>query len=76
MTPLHVAVSRGNLGVTELLCNCGASVNAADADGQTPLHTAVVCGHLSLAHELVVRRADVNARMQVALLPGLNDSTH
>ena len=45
MTPLHFAADRGVMDITDLLLQSGASVNAADADGQTPLMLAVLCEH-------------------------------
>lgn len=40
ITPLHLAVSLGNLKITELLLKHGANVNAANSQGDTVLHYA------------------------------------
>ncbi|KAK4273872.1 hypothetical protein QN277_017183 [Acacia crassicarpa] len=57
-TPLHWAVDRGHLEVTELLVSRNADVNAKDDDGQTPLHYAVVCEREAIAEYLVKHNAD------------------
>lgn len=57
-TPLHWAVDRGHLEVTELLVCRNADVNAKDNDGQTPLHYAVVCEREAIAECLVKHNAD------------------
>lgn len=40
ITPLHLAVSLGNLKITELLLKHGANVNATNSQGDTVLHYA------------------------------------
>ena len=40
LTPLHVAVSRGQAAVAGFLVSAGANVGAADAEGRIPLHLA------------------------------------
>ncbi|CAI8598529.1 unnamed protein product [Vicia faba] len=61
-TPLHWAVDRGHLDVTELLLGRNADVNAKDNDGQTPLHYAVTCEREAIAEYLVKHSADINSK--------------
>ncbi|KAJ7959371.1 Acyl-CoA-binding domain protein [Quillaja saponaria] len=61
-TPLHWAVDRGHLNVTELLVGRNADVNAKDNDGQTPLHYAVVCERETIAEYLVKHNADTDLK--------------
>ncbi|KAF7830740.1 acyl-CoA-binding domain-containing protein 1 [Senna tora] len=76
-TPLHWAVDRGHLNVTELLVSKNANVNAKlnktvffsphhdcteDDDGQTPLHYAAVCEREAIAEYLVKHSADCNLK--------------
>ncbi|KAG2701414.1 hypothetical protein I3843_06G039900 [Carya illinoinensis] len=56
-TPLHWAVDRGHLNITELLIKSNADVNAKDDDGQTPLHYAVTCEREGLVKFLVEQNA-------------------
>jgi ankyrin repeat protein len=44
-TPLHSAVSNGNVAIVELLLAHGADPNAANDDGKTPLDLAREQGH-------------------------------
>ncbi|KAK8577542.1 hypothetical protein V6N13_027812 [Hibiscus sabdariffa] len=57
-TPLHWAVDRGHLKITEALVSRDADVNAKDNEGQTPLHYAVVCERKDIAEFLVKQNAD------------------
>lgn len=61
-TPLHWAVDRGHLNVTELLVGKNADVNAKDNDGQTPLHYAVTCEREAIAEYLVKHNADIYSK--------------
>ncbi|CAL0327494.1 unnamed protein product [Lupinus luteus] len=61
-TPLHWAVDRGHLHVTELLVGRDADVNAKDNDGQTPLHYAVTCEREAIAEYLVKHNADTHSK--------------
>ncbi|KAK6926038.1 Acyl-CoA-binding protein, ACBP [Dillenia turbinata] len=61
-TPLHWAVDRGHLNVTELLVSRNADVNAKDNEGQTPLHYAAVCERKDIAEFLVKQKADVDIK--------------
>ncbi|XP_004502682.1 acyl-CoA-binding domain-containing protein 1 isoform X1 [Cicer arietinum] len=60
-TPLHWAVDRGHLNVTELLIGRSADVNAKDNDGQTPLHYAVTCEREGIAEYLVKHNANIHS---------------
>lgn len=57
-TPLHWAVDRGHLNITELLVSRNADVNAKDNEGQTPLHYAAMCEREDIAEYLVKHKAD------------------
>lgn len=61
-TPLHWAVDRGHLKVTELLTGMNADVNAKDNDGQTPLHYAAVCEREAIAEYLVNQNAEIDIK--------------
>ncbi|KAJ4726693.1 Acyl-CoA-binding domain protein [Melia azedarach] len=61
-TPLHWAVDRGHLNITELLVSKNADVNAQDNEGQTPLHYAVVCDREVLGEFLVKKNADIGIK--------------
>ncbi|XP_027331281.1 acyl-CoA-binding domain-containing protein 1 isoform X2 [Abrus precatorius] len=61
-TPLHWAVDRGHLNVTELLVGKNADVNAKDNDGQTPLHYAATCEREAIAEYLVKHNADIHSK--------------
>ncbi|KAL1532058.1 Acyl-CoA-binding domain-containing protein 1 [Salvia divinorum] len=61
-TPLHWAVDRGHLNITELLLNKNADVNAKDGEGQTPLHYAAVCERTAIAELLVKHGADIEVK--------------
>ena len=61
-TPLHEAASRGHVGVTRLLLECGAGVTAQDKRMWTPLYRASAEGHVDLVRILFKRGGDVRAR--------------
>ncbi|CAA2940315.1 acyl- -binding domain-containing 1-like [Olea europaea subsp. europaea] len=61
-TPLHWAVDRGHMNITELLLKKNADVNAKDDEGQTPLHYAVVCERAAIAELLVKNNADTKIK--------------
>ncbi|XWS48596.1 hypothetical protein CRYUN_Cryun13aG0090100 [Craigia yunnanensis] len=61
-TPLHWAVDRGHLKITEALVSRNADVNAKDNEGQTPLHYAVVCERKDIADFLVKQNADKDTK--------------
>ncbi|KAB2596834.1 acyl-CoA-binding domain-containing protein 1-like [Pyrus ussuriensis x Pyrus communis] len=61
-TPLHWAVDRGHLNMTELLVSKNANVNEKDNEGQTALHYAVMCDREGIAEFLVKQNADTSAK--------------
>jgi ankyrin repeat protein len=80
-TPLHLAM-HGNLELTKLLLDAGASVHERlfeedpsilrrppTSAGNTPLHWAAETGRLDLAKLLLEYKADVNAKNQASQTP-------
>lgn len=61
-TPLHWAVDRGHLNVTELLVSRNADVDAKDNEGQTSLHYAAMCEREAIAEYLVKQDADIGIK--------------
>ncbi|XP_072180508.1 uncharacterized protein [Diadema setosum] len=61
MTPLHIAIQKGDLELFTCLVDNGADADAAAVDGDTPLHTAARAGNLQVVTSLVNKAADVNA---------------
>jgi len=59
-TPLHYAVFRGAMDVSELLIASDANVNARNKRGDTPLHTAATRGQKAMVELLLTNKADVN----------------
>lgn len=51
-TPIHLAASRGDRAVCELLLACGAVRNVVTADGKSPGDIALERGHVDLAEWL------------------------
>lgn len=46
--PIHIACSRGLLGIVHLLCSLGCSLEVATAKGLYPLHLAAKHGHIAV----------------------------
>lgn len=65
-TPLHLAVSVGDLAMATALLERGADPNARGPEGETPLHYAAQVGDEALARLLLERGAD----------PRLRDAAH
>lgn len=61
-TPLHWAVDRGHLNITELLVSKNADINAKDNEGQSALHYAAVCDREAIAEFLVKQNADTDLK--------------
>eukprot|EP00752_Nemacystus_decipiens_P017228 g15433.t1 len=62
VTPLHVAVERGDAGILSALLLAKADKDARDVDGETPLIRAVKMGHLAIVKTLLEAGADCNIR--------------
>jgi len=60
MTPLHYAVDRGNIEMTQLLLDNGADVNCVDADGNIALYNAIICEHEDIIPLLMEAKSDVH----------------
>ena len=60
-TPLHMALSHGQIHAVKVLLENGANPNAATKNGQTPLYYAASYSLLSSAKALLSAGADVNA---------------
>jgi ankyrin repeat protein len=61
-TPLHLAVSHGNLGLSQMLLEHEADVRMYDNSGDTPLHLAASVCHLEISRILLEYNAEVNSR--------------
>lgn len=57
-TALHEASSRGNIGITKLLLQCGANISEAAISGFRPLHEAVQNNYIEIARLLLSYGAD------------------
>jgi len=72
-TPLHWAVRRaavaGSVEAVGLLLNAGASVDAADASGETPLHKAAANGDAEVCERLLEAGAALEARSRAGETP-------
>ncbi|XP_010555882.1 PREDICTED: ADP-ribosylation factor GTPase-activating protein AGD3-like isoform X2 [Tarenaya hassleriana] len=55
---LHCACGKADIGMVELLLQCGANVNAMDSNGQTPLQCCILRGKAAIARLLLARGAD------------------
>lgn len=62
-TPLHEAVTEGNVDVVSTLIDHGADINVRSHSGWTPLHWAVWGRRKSVVRLLLSKGADVNARV-------------
>ncbi|XP_065576408.1 ankyrin-1-like [Artemia franciscana] len=61
-TPLHLAVTSGDLEVIKMVLGKGADVNARNINGERPIHLAARRGHTQTVECLLRSGADVNAR--------------
>ena len=48
LSPLHIAVRKGNFGHVQKLVSLGADCSLPDAEGNTPLHLASESGNLEI----------------------------
>ncbi|KAL0547413.1 hypothetical protein IC582_017347 [Cucumis melo] len=60
-TLLHLACETGDIGMLELLLQCGANVNAIDSRRRSALHHSITKGRTALAKLLLSRGADPRA---------------
>lgn len=61
-TVLHWTIGEGAIGLTQLLLDHGADVNAVNAEGNTPLHWAIGEEQQPIAELLLDRGANVDAK--------------
>lgn len=66
---LHPAALFGFEDQVNRLIECGANVNATDAEGRTPLHVASCSGNESIVRLLLDKGADINSRDQMERSP-------
>lgn len=55
---LHYAANKGYIKTIQILCRCGAQVNAQDCNGNTPLHDAVFMQNCLIVDCLLENNAD------------------
>jgi len=60
-TPLHVAVSAGNLPAIQQLVQAGSDLNARNDFGSTPLHVAILTSNPTAVEKLLDLGADMYA---------------
>ena len=61
-TPLHGAVWRGRMDISELLLGLCEDVDVRCSNGRTPLHLAVYNRHFEIAQMLIGRNANIYAQ--------------
>ena len=60
---IHEAVKLGDIEVLQKYMDTGGDVNIKNREsGLTPLHTAALYGHYTIAHLLIIKGADINAK--------------
>ncbi len=62
MTALHVAASKGNKEICELLLTRGADIEAKEDTGRTALHTAAFRGYMEIVTLLLEKGTKINAQ--------------
>ncbi|KAM6994767.1 B-cell lymphoma 3 protein homolog [Tautogolabrus adspersus] len=63
LSPLHLAVLRGNKDLARMLLDGGADINAMDVkSGQSPVMHAVESSNADMVHFLIERGCDVNSQ--------------
>jgi ankyrin repeat protein len=62
ITPLHIAVSKGDQNIVEALLEKGANVEAKDKDGYNPLHIAVTKQNQKIVEALLEKGANVEVK--------------
>jgi len=68
-TPLHVAITWGDLEAVKLLVENGADINVAGERGATPLHHAISMAEFQIARYLVDLGANQSALNSEGKLP-------
>jgi HEAT repeat protein len=68
-TPLHIAVSNGDMAMAELLLANDADINAENRRGFTPLSYVAGDGHTELAKFLIAKGAIVDCRTKDYMTP-------
>ena len=63
--PIREAVKAGNIEAVKQHLDAGADVNAKGKYGRTPLHYAATRGLKKIIELLIVKGADVNAKIEV-----------
>eukprot|EP01126_Amoeba_proteus_P039198 TRINITY_DN411_c0_g1_i1.p1 TRINITY_DN411_c0_g1~~TRINITY_DN411_c0_g1_i1.p1 ORF type:complete len:195 (-),score=39.52 TRINITY_DN411_c0_g1_i1:67-651(-) len=61
-SPIHLSVSNGNLGITQLLLEAGCLVNTQNSYSWTPLHIACDKGHKGLIALLIQNGAHLGVK--------------
>lgn len=72
-TPLHMAVSNGNLQMVEWLMSASANVNC-DSPGKTPLILAASAGNLAIAKRLLEAGAIINISQKIQKWTALHEA--
>lgn len=62
ITPLHIAASKNDRRIAEILLEGGADLNARTSNGSTPLHWAAMANAREAVELFVARGADVKAK--------------
>ncbi|MCP4343945.1 MAG: hypothetical protein GY795_00270 [Desulfobacterales bacterium] len=69
LTPLHLAVRRGNMEAASFFISKGAMVNAVTDTDWTPLHYAASGGHDEIIKILLARGAELNSKTMTGRTP-------
>ena len=75
-TPLHIATSKRNLDMCQMLLEHKADVHARDNRGNTPLHLALYDDELEISRILLEYNAEVNSRNENGSTPLLIASSN